>query len=134
MKPPGSGHAILEHPTFDNNLEIRLQQANMSTIAGSSQNVGGTSSTQNNRCALHQSPPRAPSLVRVIQGNAELDQIQMQDWDEEVEEDEAAIEEEELIRVQQEVKRLQQEQESIMRRQELHNAPKLADNTSTESG
>jgi hypothetical protein len=37
---------------------------------------------------------RAPSPLQ------EFDQIQVQDWDEEVEEDEAATEEEELIRVQ----------------------------------
>jgi hypothetical protein len=67
--------------------------------AGSSQNGGGTSSTQTNEGAPHQSPPRAPSPVQVIHANAEFDQIQMQDWDEEAEEDEAATEEEELIRV-----------------------------------
>jgi hypothetical protein len=42
--------------------------------------------------------------------------MQVQDWDEEEEGDEAATEEEELIRVQQEIERLRQEQESIMRR------------------
>jgi metal-responsive CopG/Arc/MetJ family transcriptional regulator len=41
--------------------------------------------------------------------------MQVQDWDEEAEEDEAVAEEEELIRVQQEIERLWQEQESIMR-------------------
>jgi hypothetical protein len=52
-----------EHPTFDI-LEIQLQQANMSnTTAGSSQNDGGTSSTQTNGGDSHQSPPRAPSPV-----------------------------------------------------------------------
>jgi hypothetical protein len=39
------------------------------------------------------------SLVQDVQGDAELDQLQVQDWDEEVEEDEAAVEEE-LTRVQ----------------------------------
>jgi hypothetical protein len=33
--------------------------------------------------------------IQVVQGDAEFDQIQVQDWDEEAEEDEAAIEEEE---------------------------------------
>jgi hypothetical protein len=90
-----------EHPTFDNIPEIQLQQVNMSTTtAGSSQNGGGTSSTQTNGGAPLQSPPRAPSPVQVIQANAEFDQIQMQDWDEEAEEDEAVAEEEELINVQ----------------------------------
>jgi hypothetical protein len=42
--------------------------------------------------------------------------MQVKDWDEEEEGDEAATEEEELIRVQQEIERLRQEQESIMRR------------------
>jgi hypothetical protein len=50
-------------------------------------------------------------------GDAELDQIQVQDWDEEAEEIKAAVEEEELLRVQQEIERLRQEQESIMRPQ-----------------
>jgi hypothetical protein len=89
------------------------------TAAGSSQNDGGTSSTQTNRGAPYQSPPRAPSPAQVIQGDAEFDQIQVQDWDEEAEEDEAIAEEEELIRVQQEIERLQYEQESIMRRQAI---------------
>jgi hypothetical protein len=52
-----------------------------------------------------------------MQGEVELDQIQVHDWDEEAEEEEVAAEEEELARVQQEIERLRQEQESIMRRQ-----------------
>jgi hypothetical protein len=89
------------------------------TIAGSSQNSGGTSSTQTNGGAPHQSPLRAPSPIQVIQGNAESDQIQVQDWGEEAEEDEVIVEEEELIRVQQEIERLRQEQEIITRRQTI---------------
>jgi hypothetical protein len=61
---------------------------------------GGTSSTQANGGALHQSPLQAPSPAQVIQGDPELDQIQVQDWDQEAYEDEAVEEEEELIRVQ----------------------------------
>jgi hypothetical protein len=38
-------------------------------------------------------------------GDVELDQVQIHDWDENAEEDEAAVEEEELARVQQEIKR-----------------------------
>jgi hypothetical protein len=72
----------------------------MSTTAlGSSQNGGGTSSTQTNGGALHQSPLQAPSPAQVIQGDPELDQIHVQDWDQEAYEDEAVEEEEELIRV-----------------------------------
>jgi hypothetical protein len=82
----------------------------MSTVAGSSHNGGGASSTQTLGGAPHQSPPRVPSPPQ------ELDQVLVQDWDEEAEEDEVAAEEEELIRVQQEIERLRQEQESIMRR------------------
>jgi hypothetical protein len=89
------------------------------TAAGSIKNGGGASSTQTNGGDLHQSPQRVLSLVQVLQGDAELDQIQMQDGDEEAEEDEAAMEEEELVRVQQEIERLRQEQESIMRRQAI---------------
>jgi hypothetical protein len=49
----------------------------------------------------------------------ELDQVLVQDWDEEAEEDKATAKEEVLIRVQPEIERLQQEQESIMRRQTI---------------
>jgi hypothetical protein len=38
--------------------------------------------------------------VHDVQGDAELNQIQVQDWDEEVNEDEATAEEEELTMVQ----------------------------------
>jgi hypothetical protein len=85
------------------------------TVAGTSQNGGGASSTQTNGGDQHQSPLRAPSPLQVIQGDPELIQIQVHDWDE-VEEDET-VTEDELIRVQQEIERLRQELESIMRRQ-----------------
>jgi hypothetical protein len=78
------------------------------TAAGSNQNVGGTSSIQTNGGAPHQSPLWAPLLVQVIHGDIKLEQVQLQDWEEEAFEDEAA-EEEELLRVQQEIKRLYQE-------------------------
>jgi hypothetical protein len=45
-------------------------------------------------------------MFQVIHGDAELDQIQVQDWDEEAGEIEAATKEEELIRVQREIERL----------------------------
>jgi hypothetical protein len=69
------------------------------TVAGSSQNGGGSSSAQTNGGVPHQSPPWAPSPVQVIQANVELEQVQVQDWEEEASDDEAA-EEEELLRVQ----------------------------------
>jgi hypothetical protein len=79
----------------------------MSTTAvGSSQNGGGASSTQTNRGDSHKSPLKALSSVQVLQGDVEFDQIQVQDWDEEAEEDEVAMEEEELARVQQKIERL----------------------------
>jgi hypothetical protein len=53
----------------------------------------------------------------MLPGDAELDLVQIDAWDEEAEEEEAAAEEEELARVQQEIERLWQEQESILRRQ-----------------
>jgi hypothetical protein len=85
----------------------------MSTTAvGSSQNSGGTSSTQTNGGDPRQSTLRVLSPVQDVQGDAELNQIQVQDWDEEAEEAK-----EELARVQQEKGRIWQEQESIMRRQ-----------------
>jgi hypothetical protein len=57
--------------------------------------------------------------LRVIHGDPEINQIQVQDWDEEAEEIKATTEEEELIRVQQEIERLRQEQEFIVRRQAI---------------
>jgi hypothetical protein len=111
-----------KHPTFRDIPELQLHQpATMSpTTTGSRQNGEGTSSTKTNGGDLHQSPPRAPPLVQVIQGDAKFDQIQVQDWDEEAKQDnEVAVVEEKLVRVQQEVERLWQEQESIMRRQAI---------------
>jgi hypothetical protein len=87
------------------------------TTAGSSQNDGGASSTHTNGGDPHQSPLRAPSPIHANQGDAELNQIHVQDWDEEDHEDKVGAEEEELIWVQQEIGRLCQEQESLMRRQ-----------------
>jgi hypothetical protein len=86
------------------------------TFTGSTQNGGGTSSTQTNGGAPHQSPLRPPSSVQVIQGDIELENVPLQDWEEATFQDDA-VEEEELFRVQQEIERLRQGQESIMRRQ-----------------
>jgi hypothetical protein len=96
-----------EHPTFGNILEVQPQQANMSTI------TTGTSQTSRSDQHLNTNPP-LPSQVN--QDEAELNQIEVQDWDK-AEEDEAEAEENELIKVQHEIERLRQEQESIMRRQ-----------------
>jgi hypothetical protein len=109
----------LEHATFDDVPEVELQHiANNNTSTtelGSSHNLEGTSSTQTNGGALHQSLLWAPSLIQVIQDNVELEQIQVEDWEEEWLKDEAT-EEEELARVLQEIKRLHQEQKAITRR------------------
>jgi hypothetical protein len=70
------------------------------TAAGSSQNGRGASSTQTNGGDPRQSPPRAPLLAQIIQGDHEIDQVQVQDRDEEAYEYETTEEEEELIRVQ----------------------------------
>jgi hypothetical protein len=99
-----------ENPTFDNIPEIQLQQVNISTTAvGTSPSSGGDHHLNTNL-----PPPPPPSQVN--SGEAELNQIKIQNWDE-AEEDEAEAEENELIRIQQEIERLRQEQESIMRRQ-----------------
>jgi hypothetical protein len=58
---------------------------------------------------------REPSPPQIIHDDPKADRIQVQDWDEEAEEIEAAVEEEELIKIYQEVERLRQEQEFIMR-------------------
>jgi hypothetical protein len=109
----------LEQAAFHDVPEVELQHPannNTSTTAPrSSHNLGGTNSTQTNGGAPHQSLLWAPSLIQVIQDNAELDQIQVEDWKNEAIEDEAA--EEELARVQQEIERLCQEQKAITRRE-----------------
>jgi hypothetical protein len=117
----GLGHGPNTHPSGYPKPEPELpslQPAHISTTAaGPSQNSGATSSTQIGRGAPRQSPMRAPSSIHMVQGDAELDQVQIHDWDEEAEEDEATTEEEEeLARVQQEIERIRQEQESILRR------------------
>jgi hypothetical protein len=66
-------------------------------VVGSNQNRGGTSSTQTNGGAPQQPPPWAPSPIQVIQGDTELEQVQLQDWEEEASGDE--VMEEELLRV-----------------------------------
>jgi hypothetical protein len=76
-----------KHPTFGDIPEVQLHQpAHISTQTG-----GG---------APHQSPPWAPSLVHMAQGDTELDHVQIHDWDEKAVEDEGAAEEDELARVQ----------------------------------
>jgi hypothetical protein len=65
-----------------------------------------TTSSQATERDLRQPPPQ----------EEELDHIQIGDWDEEAEEEEAAAEEKELARVQQEIEKLRQEQETILRR------------------
>jgi hypothetical protein len=52
----------------------------------------------------------------MLPGDTNPDQVQIDDWYEEAEEEEAVVEEEELARVQQEIERLRQELESILRR------------------
>jgi hypothetical protein len=97
-----------EHPTFGDIPEVKLHQsAYISTAAaGPSQNSGATSSTQTAKRAPHQSPTRAPSPIHMTQGDIELNQVQIHDWDEEAEEHKATTEKEELARVQQEIERL----------------------------
>jgi hypothetical protein len=64
-----------EQPTFGDIPKLQLHQpVTMSnTVVGSSQNGGGTSSTQTNRGDPRQSPPRVLPPVQDIQGDAELD-------------------------------------------------------------
>jgi hypothetical protein len=90
-----------EHPTFGDMPEVQLHQPThtSTTATGPSQNSGAASSTQTGRGARHQSPTRAPSPLHMVQGDAELDQVQIHDWGEETEEDKVAAEEE-LARVQ----------------------------------
>jgi hypothetical protein len=99
----------LEHEVFGDILEVQLQLATnnaSTTTAGSSQNIGGSSSTQTNGGLPHQSPLWAPSPIQVIQGNTKPEQIQVEDWEDEAFEDNVA-EEEELPRVLQEIEKQQ---------------------------
>jgi hypothetical protein len=109
-----------EHEAFTEIEEIQLQHAtNIGDTsigaAGSSQNVEGTGSSQNDRGVPHHSPSRAPSPGQVIQEHIEFKKHQVEDWEDEVLEDKA-VEEEELTKVQQEIEGLRQEQETIIRR------------------
>jgi hypothetical protein len=88
----------------------------MPTIAACTSQIGaGTSSTQANRDdqAINNPPP-----PQVNQGEANLNKIEIHDWDEAAE-DEAEAEEHKLIQVQQEISRLRQEHELLMRRCEV---------------
>jgi phosphoribosylaminoimidazole-succinocarboxamide synthase len=93
-------------PEFEDVPEMRLHQP-MNTSAEAEPSHIITTSSQATERDLRQPPPQ----------EEELDHIQIGDWDEEVEEEEATSEKEELVRVQQEIERLQQEQEIILRRQ-----------------
>jgi hypothetical protein len=98
-----------EHRTFRNIPEAQAHQPThaSTTIAGPSHTHDAATSSQTNAGAPRQSPLRAPSPVHMLPGDAKPDQIQIDDWDEETEEEEeVASEEEELARVQQEIERL----------------------------
>jgi hypothetical protein len=73
--------------------------------------------SQSNEGDQHLNTNPLPPPSQVNQGEAEFNQIEVQDWDE-AEEVGVEANKSELIRVQQEIERLRQEQESIMRRQE----------------
>jgi hypothetical protein len=105
-----------ENSAFENILEVHLhQQINTSTTVAEPSHDAATSS-QATAGAPRQSFLWAPSPIHTLLGDAELDHVQIDDWDDEAEEEaSAATEEEELARVQQEIERLQQEQESILR-------------------
>jgi hypothetical protein len=87
----------VEHLTFDNILEVQLQQANMSITA--------TVTSQGDEGKQHLNANPLPPPSEVNQGEVEFNQVKVQDWDE-AEEEEAEADEIELIRVQQEIERL----------------------------
>jgi hypothetical protein len=76
--------------TFDNILEVQLQQATMSTTA--------VVTSQGNGGDWHLKTNPLPPSSQVNQGEVEFNQIEVQDWDE-AEEEEAEADENELIRV-----------------------------------
>jgi hypothetical protein len=96
----------LNQPTHASTSAVGPNQAN---DAATLSHTGGG--------APRQSPSRVPSPIHTLLGDEEFDQVQISDWDEEAEEEEAAAEEEGLAIVQQEIEKLWQEQESILRRQ-----------------
>jgi hypothetical protein len=108
----------LEHLTFENIPDAQPHQPThaSTTVAGPSRTHDVITSSQTSAGAPRQSPPRAPSPVHMLPGDADPDQVQIDDWDKEAEEEEEAAAEE-IARVQQEVERLRQEQEFILRRQ-----------------
>jgi hypothetical protein len=77
-------------PTFDNIPEVQLQQATMATTA--------TIANQSNEGEQHLNTNPLPPPSQVNQGEAEFNQIEVQDWDE-AEEEETEADESELIRV-----------------------------------
>jgi hypothetical protein len=83
-------------PELEDVLKMRLHQP-MNTSAEAEPSHSITTSSQATERDLRQPPPQ----------EEELDHVQIGDWDEEVEEEEAASEKEELARVQQEIERLQ---------------------------
>jgi hypothetical protein len=91
-----------EYPGFRKIPEVQLHQPNhpSTSTSGPSQTTEG---------AQRQSPPRAPSPAHMLSEDAELGQVQIDDWDQEAKEEEAAAEEEELARVRQEIERLRHE-------------------------
>jgi hypothetical protein len=93
---------VSEHPTFGNIPKMQFHKpthasnsaarpSQTSEVATPSHTIGGTP---------HQSPLRAPSPIHKLPRDTELGQVQVDDWDEEAEEEEAVAEEEELARVQ----------------------------------
>jgi hypothetical protein len=92
----------LEHPVFGQIPEAHLHQSTNASISA-------TGPSQTSRGDLCQSPPRAPSQTHMLSEDAELGQVQINDWDEEAEQEAATAEEEELARVQQEIERLRQQ-------------------------
>jgi hypothetical protein len=89
-----------EHLTFRNILEAQPHQLThaSTTVAEPSHTHGVITSSQTSAGAPHQSPPLAPSPVHMLPGDADPDQVQINDWDEEAEEEEEAAAEEEGLR------------------------------------
>jgi hypothetical protein len=104
----------VKHPTFGDIPKVHLHQPINTSTTTAEPSHGAATSSQATAGASCQSLPHAPSPIHTLLGDAELDHVQIDDWDEEVEEEAAATEEEELVRVQQEIERLRQEQESIL--------------------
>jgi hypothetical protein len=97
------------HPAFGHIPETHLHQPITTSTTAAESSHGAATSSQAINGASCQSLSWVPSPIHTLPGDADLDHVQIDDWDEEVEEEAATAEEEQLARLQWENERLRQE-------------------------